>query len=104
MKRLLSAASIALSINIYITLPSFTQEPAPQQDIAAMDPGQCGAAGRGCASDLEKAWMAHGNDIADLSSADLAVYAATCAARPDLQDACYHDPYLILDYVGVAYH
>jgi hypothetical protein len=102
MFRLLSATALALSVNVYITLPSFTQEGAP--GAIELDPGQCGAAGRGCASDVEKTWMAHAIEIADLSSADLAIYAATCASRPDLQDACYHDPYLVLDYVGIEHH
>ena len=102
MFRFLSATALALSVNVYITLPSFTQKAAP--GAIELDPNQCGAAGRGCASDIEKAWMAHASEIADLSSADLAVYAATCASRPDLQDACYHDPHLVLDYVGIEYH
>jgi hypothetical protein len=104
MIRLLSTAALTLTIVSAISASSFAQQAAADKDhIVVTDPDRCGAAGRGCASGIEKAWMAHGGEITNLPSVDLSIYAATCAARPDLFDVCLHDPYLILDYAGVTY-
>ncbi|MCO5066907.1 MAG: hypothetical protein M9924_21300 [Rhizobiaceae bacterium] len=105
MFRLLSSAALALSLLSAVSASSFAQQnTAAKGHSATMDPDLCGAGGRGCASDIEKAWMAHAGEITSLPSVYLTIYASTCAARPDLFDVCLHDPYLILDYAGIDFH
>jgi hypothetical protein len=67
-----------------------------------VDPDQCGAGGMGCTPDDVQKWMDKGNEIANLSSADLSQYAYACAKHPGWKHDCDTDPGKVLRRLGIS--
>ncbi|WP_246658528.1 hypothetical protein [Mesorhizobium sp. GR13] len=76
-----------------------SQQPSQPTDL---DPGQCGAGGMGCTPDDVQKWMDKGNELANLSSADLSQYAYACAKHPDWKDDCETNPGKVLRRLGIT--
>ncbi|MGN8023892.1 hypothetical protein ACTJJ7_24605 [Phyllobacterium sp. 22229] len=64
---------------------------------------QCGAGGRGCVSEREKAYMDLGYRLLPKSSSSaIANFARACAERPQWADDCKHRPVIILKRLGLT--
>ena len=75
----------------------------PAQPAQKLDPGKCGAAGRGCASDREKEYMHLGYKLLPSSSSSaIANYAHACATKPEWRNDCEKNPTLILQRLGLT--
>jgi len=77
------------------------QDGATQAQIERRDPDFCGAGGAGCdPADVQK-WKAIGNNLADLSSADLSQYAYACTKNREWKSECETNPIAILKRLGI---
>jgi hypothetical protein len=75
----------------------------PAQPAQKLDPGECGAAGRGCATDREKEYMHLGYKLLPQSSSSaIANYAHACATKPEWRNDCEKNPTLILQRLGLT--
>jgi len=78
--------------------PAMSQPSQP----TTVDPDQCGADGMGCTSAEVQKWMDKGNELANLSSADLSQHAYACAKHPDWKHDCETDPGKVLRRLGIT--
>lgn len=82
--------------------PAISQTSHQASQLTNVDPDQCGAGGIGCTpADVQK-WMDKGNELANLSSADLSQYAYACAKHPDWKHDCETDPGKVLRRLGIT--
>ncbi len=97
MRPLPSPVIVALVVSI-VAAPAIAQQAQPSQNL---DPDNCGAAGRGCASDLEKKYMALAYKLApDLPSYLVAQFASACAKQLSLRAECERDSKAVLLKLG----
>ena len=89
----------AAAILVSPAMSQTSQQPSQNTDI---DPDQCGAGGMGCTPDAVQKWMDKGNELANLSSADLSQYAYACAKHPDWKHDCETDPGKVLRRLGIT--
>lgn len=78
--------------------PAMSQTSQPTD----LDPDQCGAGGVGCTPTEVQKWMDKGNELANLSSADLSQYAYACAKHLDWKHDCETDPGKVLRRLGTT--
>lgn len=95
------AAAVALMMIIGSTSTTIAEDGATQKQIDQRDPDFCGAGGAGCDPAEVQRWKAVGNQLADLSSADLSQYAYACAKHPDWRQDCETNPVIILKRLGI---
>lgn len=101
--------AIVTSVLLSPVASALAQSPAtdkahrPAQPAQKLDPGRCGAAGRGCASDREKEYMHLGYKLLpEWSSSALANYAHACATKPEWRNDCEKTPTVILQKLGLT--
>jgi hypothetical protein len=82
--------------------PAISQTSQQPSQLGNVDPDQCGAGGIGCTSADVQKWMDKGNELANLSSADLTQYAYACAKHPDWRHDCETDPGKVLRRLGIT--
>ncbi|PSH60899.1 hypothetical protein [Phyllobacterium sophorae] len=97
-----TAALAALFLSVVATASGQTLQ-QPAQPPQKLDPGECGAAGRGCASDREKEYMHLGYKLLPQSSSSaIATYAHACATKPEWRNDCEKNATLILQRLGLT--
>jgi hypothetical protein len=93
---------VALFLSVVATT-SGQQMQQPAQPAQKLDPDECGAAGRGCASDREREYMHLGYKLLPQSSSSaIANYAHACATKPEWRNDCEKNPALVLQRLGLT--
>lgn len=82
--------------------PAMSQTSLQPSQNTNLDPDHCGAGGMGCTPDEVRKWIDKGNELANLSSADLSQYAYACAKHPDWKHDCETDPGKVLRRLGIT--
>lgn len=78
------------------------QDSAREVQQQGFSADRCGAGGMGCTPADVRPWLAKGNELANLASADLSQYAYACAAHPEWKQDCESDPGKILRRLGIT--
>lgn len=93
-----SLAAVMLVVAVQ-AFASDMKQPPPRKPNA----DQCGAGGRGCVSEREKAYMDLGYRLLPKSSSSaIANFAHACAQRPQWAYDCKHRPVIILKRLGLT--
>lgn len=94
-------ASLA-AVMLVVAIQAFASD-MKQPPLQKHGTGQCGAGGRGCASEREKAYMDLGYRLLPKSSSSaIANFARACAERPQWADDCKHRPVIVLKRLGLT--
>ena len=101
MKRFIKSLLVMASLITVLQLPVQAQDSGNHQQIEQRNPDTCGASGAGCDPADVQRWKNIGNNLADLSSADLSRYAYACVEHPEWKKECETDPIAILKRLGI---
>ncbi|ATU94445.1 hypothetical protein [Phyllobacterium zundukense] len=100
---LVATALLSAVASTSAQIPTTDSAQQPAQPAQKLNPGECGAAGRGCATDREQEYMHLGYKLLpQASSSAIANYAHACATKPAWRNDCEKNPSVILQRLGLT--